>query len=212
MAMMAAMSISTVGLASCASEPQAETVTCHDIVREAAFEIDVEDEIRGLDDAILQCGSYDEFYAEMTSYDRIVGYSVDEFIERRCRDESDRLGDSGVCTVAVPPTTAPELSKDLSYSGETLDGEVITVTPAEVPFDGELPATIAKTVKAAEQGCVNVLGARNDYAFYANDTREGKIYSMYAQHAQNVADFLGCISEPLVRPTVPPAVPATTQP
>lgn len=187
-----------VPLAGCGDDDEAESATCAAIVSDAAFEAEVRHQIRGLDRAIETCGSYEELTAEMENYPYLVGYPTDAFLERRC-DDVDELAASEVCRAATPEVSVAEQGPP-PYTGKTLTGEIITVTADEVPFVGDVPEVVQRTVAVAtEVGCVGVLGIRDDHATYASDdSRAGKIQSMFAQHAQNVADYVGCVNDSII--------------
>lgn len=193
---------STFGFAGCAAPPLEETqpTTCAEIVKQAVYEREVEDEVKGFDTAIETCASYDQLKTEMNRYE-LPGYTVERFIEKRCIDESEVLADTDVCQVAAPPTTLPEVIDDPEYTGQTLDGREITVTPTpDLKFEDGVPAQIKITVEKAKEGCVSVLGVRDDMAQYVTPTpnRSSDIASMFAQHAQSVAAFIGCTIPPVV--------------
>ena len=63
---------------------------------------------------------------------------------------------------------------------------------------GEVPAVIQQTVDIAfESGCEGVIAQRDLWAARIDDSPAGDIASVYAQHAQNVANFIQCDTEPL---------------
>ncbi|HEX6658535.1 MAG TPA: hypothetical protein VF065_10665, partial [Ilumatobacter sp.] len=92
----------------------------------------------------------------------------------------------------------------LVFVGETLDGRRIEIRPdADTVFVGDVPQVVQQTVDIAiEAGCDGVIAQRDLWASRANDAVIGDEASVYAHHAQNVANYIGCESPPL--PTVAP--------
>jgi hypothetical protein len=88
---------------------------------------------------------------------------------------------------------------ELIFVGDTLDGRPIEIRPGPgIEFVGEVPAVIQQTVDiAVESGCDGVIAQRDLWAGQITDSAAGDIASVYAQHAQNVANFIGCDTEPL---------------
>jgi hypothetical protein len=80
------------------------------------------------------------------------------------------------------------------FVGDTLDGRQIEITPADgVEFVGDVPTVVQQTVDIAfESGCEGVIAQRDLWISRIDDTPAGDIASLYAQHAQNVANFIGC--------------------
>jgi hypothetical protein len=103
-------------------------------------------------------------------------------------------------TTAVP-TTQPS---EIVYVGSTLDGRTVELRPdADTVFIGDTPQVVQQTVDiAVESGCVGVLAQRDHWAALVADPDIGDEASVYAQHAQNVANYIGCDSPPI--PTAPP--------
>jgi tagatose-1,6-bisphosphate aldolase len=70
-------------------------------------------------------------------------------------------------------------------------------------FVGDVPQVVQQTVDIAiEAGCEGVIAQRDLWAARAIDPAMGDEASVYAHHAQNVANYIGCVSPPL--PTVSP--------
>jgi len=100
----------------------------------------------------------------------------------------------------VPATTAPPTTiVELLFVGDTVDGRPIEIRPgAGIVFIGEVPAVIQQTVDIAlESGCEGVVAQRDLWVTRIADSPAGDIASVYAQHAQNVANFIGCETEPI---------------
>ena len=89
------------------------------------------------------------------------------------------------------PTTAPV---ELVFVGETLDGRRIEIRPdADTVFVGDVPQVVQQTVDiAVEAGCDGVIAQRDLWASRVNDPVIGDEASVYAHHAQNVANYIGC--------------------
>ena len=159
-------------------------------------------QIRLLDRALSTCGSYQVFTDELARYPSIIGYDPATFVELRCNSVTDEAVREGpTCSsVIVPVTTAPPTtSVELIFVGDTLDGRAIEIRPsAEIRFDGEVPAVIQQTVNIAiESKCDGVIAQRDLWAAQVDESAAGDIASVYAQHAQNVANYINCDAAPL---------------
>ena len=178
------------------------TTRCSDSMEVAAAASEPRDQVRLLDRALQTCASYDLFTRELAEYPSIIGYDPATFVELRCNSVSDEAVRTGptCASVIVPPSTAPPTTAvELVYVGDTLDGRRIEIRPSDATtFDGEVPTVIQQTVNiAVESGCDGVIEQRDLWAAQADGSPEGSIASVYAQHAQNVADFIQCGVEPL---------------
>jgi len=185
--------IAPLALAACDGNGASEQgQSCAEAIRTAALEIEVDRQLRGLDAALPRCSTYADYLAGLRANPGVVGYSPETYIELRCGNVTEpRLRFSPTCRSAVPPTTPPESAAPLVYSAATLDGRVIELAPSpEVPFAGEVPVVIQETVDIATvQGCRGVLAQRDEYLAQAADD---DFASVYAQHAINVAVWIGC--------------------
>lgn len=155
-----------------------------------------------LDLALIACASYDSFTAELSRYPSSIGYDAATYVERRCTNVTDEAVLNGATCAAVvtPATTVPPTTLvDLVFVGDTVDGRPIEIRPGgDIEFIGDTPAVIQQTVDIAfESGCDGVLAQRDRWAALIDDSPEGDIASVYAQHAQNVANFIRCESEQL---------------
>lgn len=198
--------------------------TCAEAVADAAESIEVADQVRQLDDALLWCGSHGAYVAELTRHPGLVGYSPETFLKVRCRNLTERrLRDTPACRVAHPPTTPPvATTPDIVYAAATLEGEVVELRPsAAVPFTGDVPAVVQDTVDiASTQGCEGVIAQRDLWAGRAatETTRAdpdesitvAQIASAYAQHAVLVAVWIGCADAQLPSAGTPAPQAATT--
>lgn len=181
--------------------PDAST-GCAERVRVASRAIEPDDQVRLLDEALLACNSYEGFRAQVGQYPGIIGYDVDTFLELRCVNSSDeRVGTTAACrAVVAPPTTPPpDVEVELVFVGDTVDGRRIEIRPSsDVPFEGDIPAVVQQTVDlAVESGCLGVLDQRNIWLERIDDSDAGDIASVFAQHAQNVAVYIGCEPDPI---------------
>lgn len=200
--------ISTV-LAACSQtddEPQGRA-GCADTVREASEAREVDEQVRRLDDALRICRTYESFEAELARYPSIIGYAPETFVLVRCSRVADEtVQNSPSCRAVVSPTSTlpPTTVAAVVFVGDTLDGRTIEIRPsARTEFVGEVPAVVQQTVDiAVESGCAGVIEQRDLWASRVNDPVVGDEASVYAQHAQNVADYIQCDVEPIVPATV----------
>src|SRR5690606_1932971 len=144
--------------AGCSDEGEARSVpSCNEAMRDAAEAIEVDEQIRLLDAALLSCGSHAAYVKELVAHPGLIGYSPETFLEVRCRAVTEpRLRRSPACRAANPPTTPPVVTApEVVYAAATLDGRVIEMRPsAAVPFTGDVPAVVQETVDiAAAQNC-----------------------------------------------------------
>lgn len=182
---------------------------CGATVHDAAFAVEVDEQVALLDDALARCASFDALLAEMRRYPGIVGYEPSTFVSLRCAavDEAQALAAPACAAFVAPPTTPSPVAPDVVFVGATLDGRTIEIRPdADTAFVGELPEAIQRTVDiAVEAGCVGVIAQRDQWAAQVADPAIGDEASVYANHAQNVANFIGCVVAPL--PSVAPPAP-----
>ena len=203
-------------LATTGCKPNDETTQsgCASTVQDASLAVEVADQVRMLDMALVRCRSLQELTSEMGKYPGIVGYELNTFVQLRCSKVSDEsVRSSPAClsftATTPPPTTAPT---ELVFVGETLDGRRIEIRPdADTVFVGETPQVVQQTVDiAVESGCEGVIAQRDLWASRIDDPVTGDEASVYAHHAQNVANYIGCETPPI--PTLPAAPTATTAP
>lgn len=199
-----ALSIASTGLACGDSDAPEAGPTCAEAVGEAALEIETDRQLRGLDEALSRCASYDEYLTQLRAHPGVVGYSPETYIELRCNAVTDPAArGSATCRTVAPPSTPPPSAAQVVYAAETLDGRVVELRPSQsVPFVAEVPAVIQETVDLANsQGCPGVLAQRDTYLALAPTD---DIASVYAQHAINVALWIGCDGvQPAVSATAP---------
>ena len=206
--LVAATLATSVVVSACDPTDESTAVTrCSDTVAEAAAASEPKAQVRLLDRALQTCGSYQLFTSELADYPSIIGYDPATFVELRCNavtDEAVREGPT-CASVIVPPVTAPPTTAvELLYVGDTVDGRQVEIRPSsDIAFDGDVPAVIQQTVNiAVESGCEGVIAQRDLWADQIDESDAGAIASVYAQHAQNVADFIQCDTEPLAAASV----------
>jgi hypothetical protein len=194
-----ALAASTVA---CTADDEPATATgCAATVREASLAVEVDEQVALLDDAFSRCVSAATLTAEMDRYPGIVGYSAPTFVALRCRTTTDqRLLTSAVCSsINAPATTVVAVTVDVVFVAETLDGRRIEIRPdADTPFVGDVPESVQRTVDVAiEAGCAGVIEQRDLWAAQVADPVIADEASAYANHAQNVANYIGCVFEPI---------------
>lgn len=202
-AVSALVTLALLPIAAC--DPSADdqvTTGCASLVEGASRESEPRDQVRMLDRAMIACGSYEAFTTELQQYAGSIGYDPVTYVERRCdRVDDELVREAPTCTAVITPTTtAPSTTiVELLFVGDTVDGRPIEIRPgAGIEFVGEVPAVIQQTVDIAfESGCDGVIAQRDLWTEQIADTIEGDIASVYAQHAQNVANFIGCETDQL---------------
>ena len=177
-------------------QPNASANACASAVAEAADAAEIADQIAMLDTALVVCRSYDAFATELDRRPQVIGYDALTFVTRRCLSASDTVRSSTICTSTVTTTastTAPT-EPPISYVGRTLDGRDVTIVPdADTEFIDGTPAPIVQIVDIAnEDGCEGVQLEQDRWTALADDPLIGDEASVYAQHAINVASFIGC--------------------
>jgi len=196
------VAVALFGLAACQPSDESATSGCATLVAEASAESEPSEQVRLLDRALIVCRSYDSFTAQLDRYPSSIGYDSITYVSRRCANATDEdvLAGPTCSNVIAPATTAPPTTVvDLLFVGDTVDGRPIEIRPEDgIEFVGDVPAVVQQTVDIAfESGCDGVIAQRDVWAAQIDDSSEGDIASVYAQHAQNVADFIQCDSVPL---------------
>lgn len=183
--------------------PGEETTTgCSASVEAAADAVELDDQKRYLDQALLQCRSVSALTVELERHPGLIGYSPEAFVANRCERIEDEATRSGpTCSAVIAPTTTapPTTVVALVFVGETFDGRRIELRPSEtIRFDGEVPEVIQQTVDIAfESGCDGLIDQRDRWYERIEDPVTGDEASVYAFHAQNVAAYIGCEVPPL---------------
>lgn len=170
---------------------------CATTVREASVAVEVADQLRLLDAALVACRSYDSLATELARYPGIIGYDSETFVRQRCERIDDEVVQAApACSSVVGPSTTvpPTTIAELVFVGETLDGRPVEIRPGpDTPFVGEFPAVVQQTVDIAiESGCDGLLEQRDRWLAQIDDPAIGDVASVYARHAENVAIYVQC--------------------
>jgi hypothetical protein len=200
----AVLAVGAATTTACSPEDETTETGCASTVRDASLAVEVSDQVRLLDLAMVRCRSFQDLNTEMAQYPGITGYDVRTFVELRCSHVTDESVLASPACLAVTATTAVPTTAavDIVFVGETLDGRRIEIRPdADTVFVGEAPQVVQQTVDIAiEAGCEGVLAQRDLWASRVTDPAIGDEASVYAHHAQNVADYIGCESTPITAP------------
>lgn len=196
-----------VALGACSpDEDSAAESGCAATVKSASLAVEVDEQVALLDRALLRCRSLAELTSEMQRYPGIVGYELPTFVELRCSRVTDEaVRSSPACAAVIATTTvAATAPSEVVFVGDTLDGRRIEIRPdADTVFVGDLPQAMQQTVDIAlESGCEGVIAQRDLWAARTSDPVIGDEASVYANHAQSVAAYIGCEAVPL--PTTVP--------
>lgn len=197
-------------VAGCAAA-DAEPVTadpCARRISEAADAIDIDDQVRLLDEAMYVCRTLEEFTAGIADHPGIMAVEAVVFLARRCvRSEIAAVRESPICdTDAVSALIAPDPSGTAGtapgdvatvepvYLGETLDGRTVEIVPdADTPFVDGRPQVIVRMVDLAfSDGCDGLVDERDYWSQRADDPDVGDEASVYARHAVSLMDFIDC--------------------
>jgi hypothetical protein len=174
--------------------------TCQSVVQEAARESELRRQVELLDNAIAICSGVAALDVELQRHRGLVGFDTDTFVAGRCaRTSSAATQSSPICATALAPVEAAAEAEDTveTYVGQTLDGRTVEITDEQVPFAEGKPQPIVQLVDiAAEDGCDALLQERARWQTLVVDPLVGDQASVYAQHADNVAAFIGCTSPP----------------
>jgi hypothetical protein len=186
----------------CTTSSDETTTGCSATVAAAADAVEIDEQKRLLDEALLQCRSVDDMTRELDRHPGLIGFSAASFVEIRCsRVEDPATLRAPTCSSVVSPsTTAPPTTiVDLVFVGDTLDDRRIEIRPTEtIRFVGEVPEVVQQTVDIAfESGCDGLIEQRDRWFDRIDDSRAGDEASVYARHAQNVAAYIGCDVPPL---------------
>lgn len=199
-----------VGLLTGCAADSAEPVTADPCVRrisEAAEAIDIDDQVRVLDEAMYVCRTLDEFAAGVAEHPGIMAVEPVVFLARRCvRSEIAAVRESPICdTEAVNALIAPDtagttgtatadVAAEPVYLGETLDGRTVEIVPdADTPFVDGRPQVIVRMVDLAfSDGCDGLLDEREYWTGRAADPDVGDEASVYARHAISLMEFIDC--------------------
>ncbi len=73
----------------CSPEDETTESGCASTVHDASLAVEVSDQVRMLDLAMVRCRSFDELNTEMARYPGITGYDIRTFVELRCGHVTD---------------------------------------------------------------------------------------------------------------------------
>lgn len=189
-------------LSGCAEPEAGSTTGCAATVSAAADAIQIDDQKRLLDQALLQCRSVADLARALSAHPGLIGFSAEAFVSNRCaRIEDEATLRAPTCASVVSPTTVvpPTTVVELVFVGDTLDDRRIEIRPsATTRFVGDIPEVVQQTVDIAfESGCEGLIEQRDRWFARIDDTPAGDEASVYARHAQNVAAYVGCDVPPL---------------
>jgi hypothetical protein len=178
------------------------TTGCAATVSAAADAVEIDEQKRLLDEALLQCRSVPDLAGELDRHPGLIGFSPEAFVEIRCNridDPATRRGPTCASVVAPSTTVPPTTLVDLVFVGETFDGRRIEIRPsATTRFVDEVPEIIQQTVDiAVESDCEGLIEQRDRWFSQIDASADGDVASVYAFHAQNVAAYIGCDVPPL---------------
>jgi hypothetical protein len=201
---LAALAVAAAGVNAGCTAPSDDDATtgCAATVAAAADAVEIDEQKRLLDQALLQCRSVADLTRELDAHPGLIGFSAEAFAAIRCaRIEDPATLRAPTCASVVSPTTTspPTTLVDLVFVGDTLDGRRIEIRPSETTrFVGEVPEVIQQTVDIAfESGCEGLIEQRDRWFEQIGDPVNGDEASVYALHAQNVAAYVGCDVPPL---------------
>jgi len=189
---------------------------CARRIAEAADAIEVDDQVRLLDEAMYLCRSIGEFTAGVAGHPGIMAVEPVVFLARRCVRsdiaavrESPICDDSAVAALLEPDTaglaagaTPAVADVDPVYLGETLDGRTVEIVPdADTPFVDGRPQVIVRMVDLAfADGCDGLVDELEYWTTRAGDGEIGDEASVYARHAVSLMEFIGCEEMPATTP------------
>jgi hypothetical protein len=196
------VAVTTVAIGCDAPTDEGATTGCAATVSAAADAVEIDEQKRLLDDALLQCRSVSDLASQLDRHPGLIGFSADAFVEIRCNridDPATRRAPTCASVVSPSTTVPPTTLVDLVFVGDTLDDRRIEIRPsATTRFVGEVPEVVQQTVDIAfESGCDGLIEQRDRWFARIDDTAAGDEASVYARHAQNVAAYVGCDVPPL---------------
>ena len=178
------------------------TTGCAATVSAAADAVEIDQQKRLLDEALVSCRSVADLTRELDRHPGLIGFSPAACVAIRCsRIEDPTTRRAPTCaSVVAPSTTAPPTTLvDLVFVGETFDGRRVEIRPsATTRFVDEVPEVIQQTVDIAfESGCDGLIDQRDRWYARIDSSVAGDEASVYAFHAQNVAAYIQCDVPPL---------------
>jgi hypothetical protein len=97
-------------------------------------------------------------------------------------------------TGAVTATAVDDGADALSFIGRNLNGDEVTIVPdADTPFiDGRPEAIVVMVDTAFADGCSGLADEVGYWSALIDDPGIGPEASVYAQHALDLSNFIGC--------------------
>ena len=190
------------GCSAPAAEP-VDTDPCARRVTLAASAIDIDDQVAALDEALTVCRDLDAFRIEVDQHPGTLGVEPAVFAARRCsRSELPGIATAPICddpavgllTGATTATAVEESTEALSFVGRNLNGDDVTiVADADTPFvDGRPEAIVMMVDTAFTDGCTGLDDEIDYWSALIDDPGIGPEASVYAQHALDLRNFIGC--------------------
>jgi hypothetical protein len=194
--------LALVGCSAPAAEP-VDTDPCARRVAIAAAAIDIDDQVDALDEAMTVCRDLDAFANEVDDHPGTLGVEPAVFAARRCaRSELPGIATAPICddpavgllTGAVTATAVDDGADALSFIGRNLNGDEVTiVADADTPFiDGRPEAIVVMVDTAFTDGCSGLDEEVSYWSALIDDPGIGPEASVYAQHALDLSNFIGC--------------------
>ena len=190
------------------SAPTAEPVDadpCARRVAVAAAAIDIDDQVDALDDALTVCRDLDAFSTEVNDHPGTLGVEPAVFAARRCsRSQLAGIATAPICDdPAVALLTGEHAGAPVedgggadtaSFIGRDLNGDEVTiVADADTPFiDGRPEAIVMMVDTAFTDGCTGLDDEFDYWSARIDDPGIGPEASVYAQHALDLRNFIGC--------------------
>jgi hypothetical protein len=178
------------------TDEQSGVDPCVTTIERASRAAEISDQVALLDSALLSCRSFTAYDAQLGRYPGIIGYDGLTYVTTRCAALADDelVSESSVCTDVVSPTASTLAGvPTVEYIGQTMDGREVTIDEGDTDFvDGKPAAIVAIVDIAAEDGCAGVEAERDRWLADASDPVVGDQASVYARHAENVLEFIGC--------------------
>lgn len=174
---------------------------CSPAVRAADNAIEVDEQVRQLDRALMVCADRQQLVNEIRKYPGLVGYEPKHFIEQRCAQSRDAdVVTSNICggtvastTVAAAQVTMPEPT----YTGRPIgqdDTNTVVLSPSMgVPFTDNVPTEVHITANSwITGGCEALLERRDQLTKRADAAPDDRPSAVFARHAQNLVQVKRC--------------------
>jgi hypothetical protein len=184
-------------LGACAQEQGAviRPDPCRDAIDRAAVAREIPQQIALFDSALVICRDVEAFTDGLRLHPGAIAVAPATFIQRRCENPPDAtVARSLICQSVVPTVTSTPGDNDVQvYIGRTLDGRSVELRSDQVRFTDGRPAGIIEVVDVStRQGCEGLVGLYNQWIPMVGLEDRGDELSVYAQHAVNLMQSLGC--------------------